>query len=147
MRVASVLQNIFKLEQIMESYSIIDLEGFAKSLREGAASSFEENYTESLDTFISIGQVINLIKKNNLGLDEEGNYLINEQIFDDIFNDIRDWFYGVGLAKLAASGFVDCAWDNESNDMVFWLASENKEKISSKPSQSNNESKRKNNKS
>jgi hypothetical protein len=33
----------------MESYSIIDLEGFAKSMREGAASSFEKDYTENLD--------------------------------------------------------------------------------------------------
>ena len=131
----------------MENYSIIDLEGFAKSLRAGVASSFEENYTESLDGFISVDQVINLIKKNNLGKDEENNYIINEKIFDDIFNEIREWFYSVGLSKLASAGYVDCAWDNDSNEMVFWLANEAKEKISSKPSQNNNESKRKNNKS
>ena len=131
----------------MENYSIIDLEGFAKSLRAGVASSFEENYTESLDGFISVDQVINLIKKNNLGKDEENNYIINEKIFDDIFNEIREWFYSVGLSKLASAGYVDCAWDNDSNEMVFWLANEAKEKISSKPSQDNNEPKRKNNKS
>jgi hypothetical protein len=123
----------------MESYSIIDLEGFAKSMREGAASSFEKDYTENLDEFISIGQVINMIKKNNLGLDEEGNYLINEQIFDDVFNDIRDWLYGVGLAKLASKGFVDCSWDDESNEMVFWLANKDKTNIPAKPSQDNDE--------
>jgi type II secretory pathway component HofQ len=131
----------------MENYSIIDLEGFAKSLRAGVASSFEENYTESLDGFISVNQVINLVKKNNLGKDEENNYIINEKVFDDIFNEIREWFYSVGLSKLASAGYVDCAWDNDSNEMVFWLANEAKEKISSKPSQDNNESKRKNNKS
>ena len=131
----------------MENYSIIDLEGFAKSLRAGVASSFEENYTESLDGFISVNQVINLIKKNNLGKDEENNYIINEKVFDDIFNEIREWFYSVGLSKLASAGYVDCAWDNDSNEMVFWLANEAKEKISSKPSQDNNEPKRKNNKS
>ena len=131
----------------MENYSIIDLEGFAKSLRAGVASSFEENYTESLDGFISVNQVINLVKKNNLGKDEENNYIINEKVFDDIFNEIREWFYSVGLSKLASAGYVDCAWDNDSNEMVFWLANEAKEKISSKPSQNNNESKRKNNKS
>ena len=131
----------------MENYSIIDLEGFAKSLRAGVASSFEQNYTESLDGFISVNQVINLIKKNNLGKDEENNYIINEKVFDDIFNEIREWFYSVGLSKLASAGYVDCAWDNDSNEMVFWLANEAKEKISSKPSQDNNEPKRKNNKS
>jgi hypothetical protein len=123
----------------MESYSIIDLEGYAKAMRDGAASSFEKDYTENLDEFISVGQVINMIKKNNLGLDEEGNYLINEQIFDDVFNDIRDWLYGVGLAKLASKGFVDCSWDEESNEMVFWLANKDKTNIPAKPSQDNDE--------
>jgi hypothetical protein len=123
----------------MESYSIIDLEGYAKSMRDGAASSFEKDYTENLDDFISVGQVINMIKKNNLGLDEEGNYLINEEIFDDMFNEIRDWLYGVGLAKLAAKGFVDCSWDDESNEMVFWLANQDKTGIPAKPSKDNDE--------
>jgi hypothetical protein len=123
----------------MESYSVIDLEGYAKAMRDGAASSFEKDYTENLDEFISIGQVINMIKKNNLGLDEEGNYLINEQIFDDVFNDIRDWLYEVGLCKLAAKGFVDCSWDDESNEMVFWLANKDKTQIPAKPSQDNDE--------
>ena len=123
----------------MESYSIIDLEGFAKSMRDGAASSFEKDYTENLDEFISIGQVINMIKQNNLGLDDEGNYLINEDIFDDVFNNIRDWLYGVGLSKLASKGFVECAWDNDSNDMVFWLANKDKTSISAKPSQDNDD--------
>jgi hypothetical protein len=123
----------------MESYSIIDLQGYAKAMRDGAASSFEKDYTENLDEFISIGQVINMIKKNNLGLDEEGNYLINEQIFDDVFNYIRDWLYEVGLCKLAAKGFVDCSWDDESNEMVFWLANKDKTQIPAKPSQDNDE--------
>ena len=123
----------------MESYSIIDLEGYAKAMRDGAASSFEKDYTENLDDFISIPQVINMIKGNNLGFDSEGNYLINEQIFDDVFNDIRNWFYEVGLCKLAAKGFVDCAWDDESNEMVFWLANKDKTEIPAKPSQDNDE--------
>ena len=51
----------------MDSYSIIDLEGYAKAMRDGAASSFEKDYTENLDDFITIPQVINMIKENNLG--------------------------------------------------------------------------------
>lgn len=123
----------------MESYSIIDLEGYAKAMRDGAASSFEKEYTENLDEFISIGQIINMIKKNNLGLDEEGNYLINEDIFEDVFNNIRTWLYEVGLCKLAAKGFVDCSWDDDSNEMVFWLANKDKTSIPAKPSKDNDE--------
>jgi hypothetical protein len=120
----------------METYSIIDLEGYAKAMRSGAASSFSQEYSENLDEFITISQVINLIKKNNLGLDQEGNYLINEDIFDEIFDNIREWLYEVGLAKLAAKGFVDCAWDDEANGMVFWLPNKDNTSISSKPSKS-----------
>jgi hypothetical protein len=121
----------------METYSIIDLEGYAKAMRDGAASSFEKDYTENLDDFITIEQVINLIKKNNLGLDEDGNYIINSDIFDEVFGEIRDWLYGVGLSKLAAKGFVDCAWDDEANEMVFWLANKDKTNIPAKPSVDN----------
>ena len=123
----------------MESYSIIDLEGYAKAMRDGAASSFEKDYTENLDDFITIPQVINMIKENNLGLEEEGNYLINEDIFDEIFESIRNQLYEVGLSKLAAKGFIDCAWDDNSNQMVFWLANKDKTSISAKPSQDNDE--------
>jgi hypothetical protein len=123
----------------MESYSIIDLEGYAKAMRDGAASSFEKDYTEDLDEFITIPQVINMIKNNNLGLDQEGNYLINEDIFDDMFESIRNQLYEVGLSKLAAKGFIDCAWDDDSNQMVFWLANKDQTSISAKPSKDSNE--------
>ena len=123
----------------MESYSIIDLEGYAKAMRDGAASSFEKDYTENLDEFITIPQVINMIKNNNLGLDQEGNYLINEDIFDEMFESIRNQLYEVGLAKLAAKGFIDCAWDDDSNQMVFWLANKDQTSISAKPSKDSNE--------
>jgi hypothetical protein len=120
----------------METYSIVDLEGYAKAMRDGAASSFEKDYTENLDDFITIEQVINLIKNNNLGLDDEGNYLINSDIFDEVFNQIREWLYGVGLSKLVSKGYVDCAWDDEANEMVFWLANKEKTSIPAKPSES-----------
>jgi hypothetical protein len=123
----------------MENYSIMDLEGYAKAMRDGAASSFEENYTEDLDEFITIPQVINMVKKNNLGLDEEGNYIINEDIFNEIFEGIRNQLYEVGLCKLAAKGFVDCAWDDETNEMVFWLANKDKTEIPTKPSKDNDD--------
>ena len=108
-------------------------------MRDGAASSFEKDYTENLDDFITIPQVINMIKENNLGLDDEGNYLINEDIFDDVFNNIRDRLYEVALAKLAAKGLIECAWDDESNEMVFWLGNKDKTSIAAKPSKDNDE--------
>jgi hypothetical protein len=103
------------------TYSVVDLRGFADSMRKAAADSFSETYTENLDEFISNEQIINMIHSQSLGLDENNDYIIDEDIFDNIFDDIRDWLYGVGIAKLAASGKIECAWDNNSNEMVFWL--------------------------
>lgn len=107
------------------TYSIIDLHGFAGEIRKAAADSFSQTYTENLDEFISNEQIINLIRSQSLGLDENNDYIIDEDIFDNIFDDIRDWIYGVGVARLAAKGEVECAWDDSSNQMIFWLPNKN----------------------
>lgn len=117
-----------------ELYTIEDIDGYANSVRDGVAKSFSENYSENLDDFISIDQVKNLIKKNNLGTDENGNYIINEEIFENLFNELRDWMYGIALSKLAAKGLVECAWDNNQNEMVFWLSDKKNTTINNKPS-------------
>lgn len=101
-------------------YSILDLDGYAASLRDGVAQSFVENYTENLDEYITIEQVKSVIVGYSLGQDEDGNHLINEEVFNDTFEDVREWFYESGLSKLAAKGLVECAWDDELNEMVFW---------------------------
>lgn len=117
----------------METYSIIDLEGYAVAIRDGAASSFSEEYTENLDNFITINQVINIIKKKNLGKDNEGHFLIDQNIFDEIFEDVREWLYGSAVCKLASQNLIECAWDNDSNEMVFWLPDSKNTEISASP--------------
>jgi hypothetical protein len=121
----------------MDTYSIIDLEGYAYSIRDAAAKSFTETYTQNLDDFISIKQVIEMIQENSVGKDEENNYLITEENFEELFDQIRDRLYSVGLARLAAKGLIECAWDNESNEMVFWLSDAGKTTINNRPSSKN----------
>lgn len=116
----------------METYSIIDLDGYAASIREAAAKSFTETYNENLDEFITIEQVIGLIAENSIGKDEDNNFLITEENFEDLFQKIRDRLYSVGLSRLAAKGLVECAWDDEANEMVFWLSEAGESKINSK---------------
>lgn len=108
-------------------YSIIDLDGYAESIRDFAAKSFLENYNENLDEYISIEQVKNIIIGYSLGQDEESNYLLNEEVFNDTFEDVREWIFNVGVAKLAAKGFVECAWDDDANEMVFWAKDNDKQ--------------------
>lgn len=109
----------------MEAYSITDLLGYADCIRDGAARELKEDYHDNLDEFITINQVINLVKEKSIGSDENDNYLINEDIHNELYEDIQDWIFNVGLAKLAAAGKIECAWDDEENDMVFWATSKN----------------------
>jgi len=128
------LKSISNWSNIVENYSVLDMTGFATTIRENVASSFAEDYSENLDEFISLNQVIELIEQHSLGQDDDGYHIINEEVFNDIFNDLSEWLYGVGLAKLAAKGYVECAWDNDQNEMVFWLSDKSQTSVPNKPS-------------
>lgn len=111
----------------MQTFSISDMIGFITAIRNGAAESICENYTENLDDFITVAQIEKLVINKSVGTDDNGDYLITEAIFDDIFEDIRGSIYQAGLSKLAAKGIIECAWDDDSNEMIFWLSSTNQE--------------------
>lgn len=108
-------------------YSITDLDGYASSIRVSVANSFAEGHTEDLDEYITIEQSKDIIIGYSLGQDEDGNYLIDEESFNNSFDDMREWFYEAGLSKLAAKGLVECAWDDDLNQMIFWVKDNEKQ--------------------
>jgi hypothetical protein len=102
-------------------YAITNLDGYVSQMREAAASSIAENSSEdNLDSYISIEQMIGLVKNNCMGFDDEDHPLLNEEKNQQIFEEAATWIHNVGLAKLAAEDLVECAWDDELNEMVFW---------------------------
>jgi len=105
-----------------EVYAITDLNGYTLQIREAAANNLTENgaSNDDLDSYISIGQMINLVKNKCLGLDDNSRPMLNETINRQIFEEVSVWIHNVGLAKLAAQDLVECAWDDEINEMVFW---------------------------
>lgn len=103
-----------------EIYTIIDLEGYVQQMRNAAAESLCEGYTENLDEFIGVGQVINVVKNECLGFDDLGRPLLDEQANERIFEKIAIWIHNVGLAKLAGKDLIECSWDDKSNEMIFW---------------------------
>ena len=104
-----------------EVYAITNLDGYAFQMREAAANSISENSSQdNLDDYISIGQVKNLVKSYCLGFDENNYPLLDEENNQKIFDETATLIHGVGLAKLAAKDIVECAWDDELNEMVFW---------------------------
>jgi hypothetical protein len=104
----------------MEVYAIKDLNDYASQLRQLSAKSISENYTENLDDFITLGQLISLIMEKSQGFDEHNNVLIDVDTNEDLFYIVCDWIYGVGLSRLASQNLVECAWDDQQNCMVFW---------------------------
>ena len=103
-----------------EVYAITDLEGYASQMREAAANSICENHNDDIDSYISLNQMINLIKSECLGVDDEDRLLLDEDTNERIFENTAIWIHHVGLAKLAAQDLVECAWDDKDNEMVFW---------------------------
>jgi len=105
-----------------EVYAITDLNGYTLQIREAAANNLTENgaSNDDLDSYISIGQMINLVKNKCLGLDDNSRPMLNETVNRQIFEEVSVWIHNVGLAKLAAQDLVECAWDDEINEMVFW---------------------------
>jgi len=102
------------------TYAIINLEPFASLLRHKAAISINPEYTENLDDYITIKQVIVLIEENSLGRDKNKNILIDEKNFDECVFQVEEWIYGVGLSKLAGKDLIECSWDSNENKMIFW---------------------------
>lgn len=112
-----------------EVYSITDIHGYVSQIREIAAQSISENSSnDDLDNYINLNQVIDLVKVNCLGFDEENRPLLNEEANQKIFEQTAIWIHNVGLSKLAGMDLIECAWDSELDEMVFW----NKENIKPK---------------
>jgi hypothetical protein len=109
-------------------YAITNLEGYASQTREAAAKHLSENSEENLDIYISITQIINLIKEKCLGFDDQNRPMLDENINEEIYETIIVWIHNVGLAKLAAQDLVECAWDDKTNEMIFWPKEKKKTK-------------------
>ena len=104
-----------------EVYAIIDLDGYVSQVRETAAQSISENSTnDDLDSYITLDQMVGLVKNNCLGFDDNEHPLLNEEKNQKIYEEAVIWIHNIGLAKLAAQDLVECAWDDELNEMVFW---------------------------
>lgn len=124
-----------------EVYAITNLEGYVSQMRDAAAKSLSEEYTENLDDFITIHQMINMVKKECVGFDDEDRPLLDEDSNEKIFENTAIWIHNVGLAKLAGQNLVECAWDDKCNEMVFWK-SETKNVRTKKSGRKNKKTKR-----
>lgn len=116
-----------------EVYAITNIDGYVSQMREAAANSISENSSsDNLDNYISIDQMIGLVKTNCLGFDDNNRPLLDEDRNQKIFEEAATWIHNVGLARLAGQDLIECAWDDNLNEMVFWHR-ENPKNDKSKP--------------
>lgn len=123
-------------------YAIVDLEGYATQIREAAAKSICDTSTDNLNDYITLTQIINMVKTDCKGFDEEDRPLLDEDTNEKIFEDTAVWIHSVGLSKLAAQDLIECAWDDKNNEMVFWTKQKENNETKSKHSGKNSKSKR-----
>jgi hypothetical protein len=118
-------------------YAIVDVSGYVSQMREAAAISLCEKYSDNLDDYISIEQMIGLVKAECVGFDDNNRPLLNEETNENIFDKTAIWIHNVGLAKLAAKDLVECAWDSKTNEMIFWAKEESINNATKKPKRKN----------
>lgn len=104
----------------MKVYSITDIDSYAKEMRQAAASTISDNTNDNLDDFISIDQIRNMIHSQCIGFDSNDRPMLNEDINETIYESIVIWIHNIGLAKLAGQNLLECAWDSDLNEMIFW---------------------------
>ena len=118
-------------------YAIVDLDGYAKEMREAAAKSIADPFDDDLDSYISVNQMVNLVKNECVGFDYNNRPLLNEDTNEKIYVSTVAWIQNVGLAKLASQGLIECAWDSKTNEMIFWANEQNTSKMFDKTGESN----------
>ena len=105
----------------LEFYSISDIDGYCRETRILVANDFADNITEKeMDQYISIGQVEKFVDEFCDDHDEDGSPIICEDSHNEICEAILTRIQNVGLAKLAADGTINVAFDEKINDFVFW---------------------------
>lgn len=106
-----------------KTYSITDLDGYAKVIRDNAAGGFtsEDFGADNPDDFISVGQVKSLIISTSLGKNNEDQYIINDEVYNNTYDTVCGMIFGVGLCKLASRGHIDVYYNSEIDQFEFTL--------------------------
>jgi len=55
---------------------------------------------------------------------DDGEVLIETEKLELAYEELETMSWGITLASACAKGMVECAWDNEQNDMIFWTTNE-----------------------
>ena len=117
-----------------KSYVINNLDNFAKDIRKAVADNLShsklprhEKTRINLDSYMTIYQVKEIIRNNSLEITDDDCPIVDLKGMDNAWTQIDIGLYNATLSKLAASGDIECGWDDETNNMKFWSKENGKE--------------------
>lgn len=104
----------------MSNYlTIKNIKLFTKSIRKNMVMGFPRSYYYQVDNLISLSQTEKLVRQYiEPGYNDE--FILGDENYDLLCDEIKRWIYNSSLGLAASSGIIECAWDDESNEMVFW---------------------------
>lgn len=104
---------MYNEEELMR---ITDVKGIAKYVGKDVANEMMIPIKE-MKEFIKPSEVASIILQYSMY--KNGQYYLNYQILQKIFNETKNRVVGIQLAKLAADGKLETIWDEENNCMTF----------------------------
>lgn len=133
---------ITDLNELINSSRVLVFNNFGKhESQENDLLSFslDDADIKELDSILSFEEseliVKNLIKKQYNKALNKSRYLLSDKIYLQIIYDLNDRMVSNILNGLVNKGLVETAYDEVSNDFVFWIKEKNafKEENSEKP--------------
>jgi hypothetical protein len=130
-----------------EWYIIKDIEEFVDKTRTLIFNNFGGDKSTDIDTLLdsikpedqaefdsvlshdeSMVIMKSLVKKQINKKTNQTRYIMSDDIFYEIIQRLNDRMVSNLLNSLVNKGIVDTAFDNDSNDFVFWIKNEKSEK-------------------
>lgn len=110
----------------IELMTITDREQFSNDIRRMAAEHIGQSLKqEELDKYITLSQVEQFVDDFSDSYEETtGNPIITRDSFEDICDTVCIMMQNVGIAQLAAQGVIEVAFDDKTNDFIFWYEPE-----------------------
>jgi hypothetical protein len=104
-----------------ELFVIDDLNGYSTQMRSAAAQHIKAYSFNNLDNYVTLNQVIQTVIENSRGYDDQDRVIVRTEDHENIFNQLVMRLYHTSLCKMASKDEIQCAWNNETNIMEFWI--------------------------
>lgn len=109
---------------VFESYDNEEFSDHSASL----SSTDQEELEKLLPYNESLVIIQSLVKKQKNKKNNKTRLIINEEIYIEILTSLGERMTSNIIQGLVKKGLIETAFDDESNDFVFWIKDENKEK-------------------